>query len=405
MTKINFKTINCIQNNYLNKSLLQKINKDYAKLEKEIFSDINNSDQTLNILSKKYKFSFRINDIKKYKKYKNIVVIGMGGSILGAEAIYGFLEKKIKKKFYFFDDLNSKKNINFKKKIKSNKTLFIIISKSGETTETLSNLISLGILKKNSKNIITISEKNKNTLYNISQKFNLFHIEHNKNVGGRYSVLSEVGIIPAYLMGVNILNFRSNILSFTKNGKGKFLKESVKLLVNLLKRNKIKNLVFLNYSPELENFLFWCQQLLAESLGKKEKGFLPIISSAPKDHHSLLQLYLDGPKDKLFYIFSIDEEPNVKIITKNVLNKKHFLNKKTIKNVKDAQKNALIETLKKKNIPFREFIIKKINETVLGEMFSYFILETVLIGKLIKINPYDQPAVEQVKILTKKLLN
>ena len=405
MTKINFKTINCIQNNYLNKSLLQKINKDYAKLEKEIFSDINNSDQTLNILSKKYKFSFRINDIKKYKKYKNIVVIGMGGSILGAEAIYGFLEKKIKKKFYFFDDLNSKKNLNFKKKIKSNKTLFIIISKSGETTETLSNLISLGILKKNSKNIITISEKNKNTLYNISQKFNLFHIEHNKNVGGRYSVLSEVGIIPAYLMGVNILNFRSNILSFTKNGKGKFLKESVKLLVNLLKRNKIKNLVFLNYSPELENFLFWCQQLLAESLGKKEKGFLPIISSAPKDHHSLLQLYLDGPKDKLFYIFSIDEEPNVKIITKNVLNKKHFLNKKTIKNVKDAQKNALIETLKKKNIPFREFIIKKINETVLGEMFSYFILETVLIGKLIKINPYDQPAVEQVKILTKKLLN
>ena len=405
MTKINFKTTNCIQNNYLNKSLLQKINKDYAKLEKEIFSDINNSDQTLNILSKKYKFSFRINDIKKYKKYKNIVVIGMGGSILGAEAIYGFLEKKIKKKFYFFDDLNSKKNINFKKKIKSNKTLFIIISKSGETTETLSNLISLGILKKNSKNIITISEKNKNTLYNISQKFNLFHIEHNKNVGGRYSVLSEVGIIPAYLMGVNILNFRSNILSFTKNGKGKFLKESVKLLVNLLKRNKIKNLVFLNYSPELENFLFWCQQLLAESLGKKEKGFLPIISSAPKDHHSLLQLYLDGPKDKLFYIFSIDEEPNVKIITKNVLNKKHFLNKKTIKNVKDAQKNALIETLKKKNIPFREFIIKKINETVLGEMFSYFILETVLIGKLIKINPYDQPAVEQVKILTKKLLN
>ena len=119
----------------------------------------------------------------------------MGGSILGAEAIYGFLEKKIKKNFYFFDDLDSKKNIKFKKKIKSNKTLFIIISKSGETTETLSNLISLGILKKNSKNIITISEKNKNTLYNISQKFNLFHIEHNNNVGGRYSVLSEVGII------------------------------------------------------------------------------------------------------------------------------------------------------------------------------------------------------------------
>ena len=145
--------------------------------------------------------------------------------------------------------------------------------------------------------------------------------------------------------------------------------------------------------------------MLAESLGKKGKGLLPIISSAPKDHHSLLQLYLDGPKDKLFYIFSIDEEPKVKIITNNVLNKNHFLNKKTIKNVKDAQKNALIKTLKKKNIPFREFKIKKIDEAVLGEMFSYFILETVLTGRLLKINPYDQPAVEQVKISTKRLLN
>ena len=114
---------------------------------------------------------------------------------------------------------------------------------------------------------------------------------------------------------------------------------------------------------------------------------------------------MDGPKDKLFYIFSIDEEPKVKIITNNVLNKNHFLNKKTIKNVKDAQKNALIKTLKKKNIPCREFKIKKIDEAVLGEMFSYFILETVLTGRLLKINPYDQPAVEQVKISTKRLLN
>ena len=101
MTKVNFKTINCIQNNYLNKFSLQKTNKNYAKLEKEIFSNINNSDQTVNILSKKYKLSFRIKDIKKYKKFKNIAVIGMGGSILGAEAIYGFLEKKNKKKFLF----------------------------------------------------------------------------------------------------------------------------------------------------------------------------------------------------------------------------------------------------------------------------------------------------------------
>ena len=84
---------------------------------------------------------------------------------------------------------------------------------------------------------------------------------------------------------------------------------------------KMNNLIFLNYSPELEKFLFWCQQLIAESLGKKGLGFLPIISNVPKDHHSLLQLYLDGPKDKLFYIFSSDNKSKIKINTAKMTKK------------------------------------------------------------------------------------
>ena len=166
---------------------------------------------------------------------------------------------------------------------------------------------------------------------------------------------------------------------------------------------KMNNFVFLNYSPELEKFLFWCQQLIAESLGKNNKGFLPIISNVPKDHHSLLQLYLDGPKDKIFNIFSIEKDSK-KIIRTNKLGLKSFLDKKKLSRVKFAQKNALIKSLIKKNIPFREFKIKKINEETLGQLFSYFIIETITIGKLLKINPYDQPAVEQVKIFTKQIL-
>ena len=206
-------------------------------------------------------------------------------------------------------------------------------------------------------------------------------------------------------MGINIFKLRSEISSILRTEEKFFLKESVLKLACLLNKKKISNLVFLNYSPELEKFLFWCQQLIAESLGKKGKGFLPIISNVPKDHHSLLQLYLDGPKDKLFHIFSIKEKSKNKINLKKITNTNKCLNNKTLSTIKEAQKNALIKTFKKNNIPFREFIINKASEEVLGKLFSYFIFETVIIGKLITINPFNQDAVEEVKIYTKKLLN
>ena len=132
---------------------------------------------------------------------------------------------------------------------------------------------------------------------------------------------------------------------------------------------------------------------------------MPIISEAPRDHHSLMQLYLDGPKDKLFYIFSLKLNKKMKT-NRNIFGKKFsYAENKDFSKVKEAQKNALIQVLKKKNIPYREFVINNTNEETIGELFSYFMLETVLIGKLMKINPFDQPAVEQVKALTKKLLS
>ena len=206
-------------------------------------------------------------------------------------------------------------------------------------------------------------------------------------------------------MGINIFKLRSNIRFFLKNKNYLFLKDSVIKLSSIFNSKKISNLVFLNYSPELEKFLFWCQQLIAESLGKKGKGFLPIISTAPKDHHSLLQLYLDGPKNNLYYIFSFNEVSKEKINLKNLLFEKNFLDKKTLSSIKKAQKKSIIQSFKKNKIPFREFKIKKINEETLGELFAYFMIETAYIGKLTKLNPFDQPAVEQVKYYTKKLLN
>ena len=389
------------------KSLKKVYTKETRKKLDNIFLEIKNDilkkNKTLNVLDKNFEFNFKLKDLIKFKKYKKLAIIGMGGSILGAEAIYNFFESRIKKKVYFFNDLNEKKLQDFKRKENFKSVLFIIISKSGNTIETLSNSFSLNIIKKNSKNIIIITEKKDNSLYNLAKKFNLYFIEHKKNIGGRFSVLSEVGVVPAYLMGINILNLRLKILDFLKGFEKNYLKESAYTLSEFLLANNFNNIVFLNYSPNLEKFLFWCQQLIAESLGKNHKGFFPVVSSMPKDHHSLLQLYLDGPEDKIFYIFSDENKSKIRINEKNKL-KKNLLHQKLIGSIKKAQKDSLIRTMKKNKTIFREFRIKKINEEVLGKLFSYFILETIVIGKLVKINPFNQPAVEQVKIFTNQFL-
>ena len=223
----------------------------------------------------------------------------------------------------------------------------------------------------------------------MAKNMKLFHIEHKSYIGGRYSVLSEVGMVPAFLMGVNVFKLRKNLLCHFKGKNKIYLKNNTIKLAKILIKKKLKTLIFFNYVPQLNKFLYWNQQLIAESLGKKGKGLLPVISPAPKDHHSLLQLYLDGPKDKFFYVFSSNVKAN-----------------KSLNNIKNfAQKNAFLKSLKQKGIPFREFKVKDFNEQVLGELFSYFILETAIAGKLVNINPFNQPAVEEVKTITKRILS
>ena len=389
---------------HLNLKFNKKFNSAYFKNLENIKDNLDTPKDMFHSFSKKFKLNFKAKDINRFKQYKTVVTIGMGGSILGSEAIYSFLGKKIKKIFLFLNDIDKEKLDKIKSKKNLNKILFIIISKSGNTIETLSNTFALKIIKKNAKNIIIISEKKNNPLYLMSKKMKLYHIEHKNYIGGRFSVLSEVGMMPACLMGVNIGKIRKNLLIHFNKKNQIFLKQSSIALANLIKNNKFRNLIFFNYVPQLNKFLYWCQQLMAESLGKKGIGFLPSVSQAPKDHHSLLQLYLDGPRDKIFYIFKSETIGDQNIKIKNIDKNLNFLNNKSLSQIKSAQTNAFIRILKKKNIPFRVFQIKDFNETTLGELFSYFMIETAIIGKLLNINPFDQPAVEEVKISTKKLL-
>tara|TARA_Y200000002_G_scaffold374963_1_gene376497 strand:- start:868 stop:2085 length:1218 start_codon:yes stop_codon:yes gene_type:complete len=395
---------NNVHKKYLNSILNKKLNKKYSDILKDIFTNLDISENTFCSFSKNFRLNFKLKDLNKFNKFQTVVLVGMGGSILGSEALYYFLQDKIKKNFLFINDINEDELRRLKANRDLKKILFIVISKSGNTVETLSNFFALNIIKKRSKNIIIISEKFNNSLYELSQKMKLFHIEHRNYIGGRYSVLSEAGMVPAYLMGINLKKFRCNILNHFKTNNKKFLKQSSIMLANLLKNNNINNLIFFNYVPKLDKFLYWSQQLIAESLGKSGKGFLPLVSTAPKDHHSLAQLYLDGPKDKIFYIFSEKISSSTKIRIKKMSKKIDFLSNKNLNQIKDAQKNAFIKVLKKNNIPFREFKILDNSEKTLGEFFSYFMLETAIVGKLSNINPFNQPAVEQIKINTKNIL-
>ena len=327
---------NNIQSRYIKNNFDKKFRKKFKNIFSTIKADFFKSDKTLNVLNSKFDFNIEFKDLKRFKNFKTIAIVGMGGSILGAEAIYHLFKNKIKKNIFFFNDLNENELINFKKKNNLSNVLFIIISKSGNTIETLSNFFLLNILKKKSKNIIIISERKNNYLYSLAKEFDLFFIEHKNYIGGRYSVLSEVGLVPVYLMGVNISKLRLKTEKYLNKKNIIILKDSVLKLSNLMLSKKINNIIFLNYVPELEKFLYWYQQLLAESLGKKNKGFLPVISNVPKDHHSLLQLYLDGPKDKLFYIFSIGKKSKNNINLKWYKNFKNILIKKKISTVKNA---------------------------------------------------------------------
>jgi glucose-6-phosphate isomerase len=371
------------------------IKKKKLFIKKNLKLILNENNQIIHSLSKSYKDSFNKKNIKHFNKKFDYRIIGMGGSTLGAQAIYDFLKNKIKKNFIFVDNLNAYENKKTKKNLNN-----LIISKSGNTTETIVNANIL--IKKKDKNLF-ITEKKKSYLSLLAQKLKAEVVDHNNYIGGRYSVLSEVGMLPAELMGLNYKNFRQ-LNNLVKNKYFmKALVSNVEATIYFLKAKKFNSIV-INYDEQSTNLFNWYQQLVAESLGKEKKGILPIISVMPKDNHSVMQLYLDGFQNNFFTFFYSHEKNSNKINNNSILLEQKFLKNKDINQIIFAQKKATETVFKKKNIPFRSFEIKKRDEKTLGELFCFFILETILIGKSLKINPFDQPAVELIKKETKKIL-
>jgi len=381
---IKFKNFDLKKKNFNKKKQISDIYKNLIKEKNEVILS----------LDKSYKNAFSKKIVKKLKKINSILLIGMGGSILGTKAIYKFLNPK-NKKFTFVDNFS-----NIPLHSDNKKKITLIISKSGNTLETISNSNIL-INKKNTN--IFITENKKSYLMELAQKLKSEIIHHNNFIGGRYSVLSEVGMLPAQLMGFKPEKFRR--LNKLINNKY-FISSLIQNVTNIfdLVNKKKTNSIILNYDDKSNDLFNWYQQLVAESLGKKSKGILPIISSMPKDNHSLMQYYLDGNKNHFFTFFFVKEKNTNKIKNRGLLDTHSYLENKSVNEISYSQFLSTERVFKQKKVPFRSFIINSRDEETLGELFTFFILETILLGRAMKINPFDQPAVELIKKQTKKIL-
>ena len=370
----------------------------------EIFKNLLNNKENffLNTLSEGYQKSLFLKRIFLKKRiHKNILIVGMGGSVLGTKMLSSFFG--LDRNYFFLDSLNNSTVNDFIKKDLSKFSIFII-SKSGRTLETLTNCnIILNkfkkIKKEISKNFIIISEKN-SVLHNFARKNSILFFEHNVNLSGRYSVLSEAGLLMFNLDYKKIIQGINFVLK--KDLKINLINNAATLLT-LMTKSKIDTHVSLIYSHNLLNYGFWHQQLLAESIGKNGKDFTPIISECPKDHHSLMQLYLGGKRNKFFTFFKTINNKIDQPITDYFDQK---FKKSSLENIVDAQFNATINVFKKNLIPFRVILIdqKKPIQSFIS-LLVYSMLETAILCKALDLNPFNQPAVEAIKKETYSLLS
>ena len=370
----------------------------------EVFKNLLNNKENFffSTLSEEYQKSLFLKRIVLKKRiHKNILIVGMGGSVLGTKMLSSFFS--LDKNYYFLDNLNNSTVNNLIKKDLSKFSIFII-SKSGQTLETLTNCnIILNNFKKIKKeifkNFIIISEKN-SLLHNFAKKNNILFFEHNTNLSGRYSVLSEAGLL---MFNLDYKKIIQGINSVLKKDLKKNLINNAATLLTLMTKSRIDTHVSLIYSHNLLNYGFWHQQLLAESIGKNGKDFTPIISECPKDHHSIMQLYLGGKRNKFFTFFKTINNKIDQPITDYFDQK---FKKSSLDNIVDAQFNATINVFKKNLIPFRVILIdqKKPIQSFIS-LLVYSMLETAILCKALDLNPFNQPAVEAIKKETYSLLS
>lgn len=352
------------------------------------------------------------------KSIDTIVVLGIGGSSLGAKAIYEFLKpmEELKRKLIFFETTDPINISNTLKEIDISKTHFLVISKSGGTVETISIFKYLYALNQNSNLYTFITDRGSN-LEKFAKEIEskVFYLPD--NIGGRFSVLSVVGLIPLALCGVNIKSLLKGAdeisNSFFNDGKFKDILLN-KAIFYAKNQNRYNINCLFAYSQTLQYFTEWYVQLWGESLGKKQRhssfnvGLTPIGLIGPKDQHSFLQLIMEGTRDKSITFIKLEKfehQLNIPNLSLKHLESLDILNGVSFHQLLTMQSDSIIEALtNEQDIPLDEILLPCVDAKSIGALIYYYELLTSLVGELLDIDTYNQPGVEAGKIILKKKL-
>jgi glucose-6-phosphate isomerase len=339
--------------------------------------------------------------------FKNVLILGTGGSSLNGQIFASFSDKKINMQFIANIDPNSMQELLAS--LNPRETAVLSISKSGNTLETLAQtLIILDFFRQqNFPNLAAhfffITKSQTNPLRHIATSINACILEH-AEVGGRFATFTNVALLPAAIAGLDLAKIRAGAYAALSSDNINSAKSAALHLACIFKKYNIN--VIMPYIDRLEALANWYLQIWAESLGKEQAGSTPLKAAGAIDQHSQLQLYLAGPKDKLFTIITHKNlaamGPKINLTPEEL--DLAFLQNKTIGSLMQATQEATIESFIAHGLPLRHIVLNKLDEETLGALAGEFILETVICANFRQINAFDQPAVEQGKIRTKELM-
>jgi len=353
------------------------------------------------------------------QKFRDVIILGTGGSSLGGQTLYALADQRAQPRLHFLDNIDPATFEALFAAIDPARTGVVAISKSGGTAETMSQFaICIDWLRAKldpdavGRHTIAVTEPRDNPLRQLAARLTTPILDHDPGIGGRYSVLSNVGLLPSMLAGLDIAALR--------DGAGEALdaalnaatpRESAPALgaaigVGLSEQHGIGTTVIMPYVDRLAHFGLWFRQLWAESLGKDGKGTTPIRAMGTVDQHSQLQLYLAGPADKMFTLVTKEVAGSGPIVPRDLASDPSlaYLTGKRMGDLLDAEQRATEQSLIRNGRPTRRFHIARLDEKTLGGLLMHFMLETIIAADLFGVNAFDQPAVEEGKVIARQYL-
>lgn len=353
------------------------------------------------------------------ERFDRVVLLGTGGSSLGARALAALAPSERKPRLLFFDNVDPWSFENLFRNADPRKTGFLVVSKSGGTAETLTQfLAALDWVRQRldekavPERFTVIAEPGENALRRLAARWAIPCLDHDPKIGGRFSVLSLVGLLPAMIAGLDPRGVREGagrVLDATLAANNPAAAEpaiGAALHMALAETRHLSQTVFMPYLDRLDGFGLWVRQLWAESLGKQGRGTTPIQALGTVDQHSQLQLYLDGPKDKFFTLLLADtvgqgpEIPPALAADPDL----RWLAGRHMGDLLEAEGRATAESLARHGRPVRVLRIEAPTEAVVGALLMHFMLETILAADLFGVDAFTQPAVEESKRLAREYL-